>query len=173
MAETTRVRDTSGRLSGAEEQQGLVGEPAAGHAQGREDTGERDRRGSLDVIIEDTDAIAIAPQQAEGGMIGKVLELDQYARKHIPGGGDELIDQLVVLGAAQAAPAQADVVRVRQQFRVVCTHVQDDGQTQLRVHARAGGIERKLTDRDAHAVGAEIAEAENALAWRADESAVY
>jgi hypothetical protein len=31
-------------------------------------------------------------------MIGKVLELNQYTLKHIPGGGDELIDQLVVLG---------------------------------------------------------------------------
>jgi hypothetical protein len=39
------------------------------------------------------------------------------------------------------------------------------------VHAGAGGVERELADRDAHAVGAEIAETEDALAVGDDDDA--
>ena len=38
------------------------------------------------------------------------------------------------------------------------------GQAVLRRHAGAGGVERQLADRDAHAADAEIAEAQDALA---------
>src|SRR5262249_53756559 len=42
--------------------------------------------------------------------------------------------------------------------------VENDGQTVLRRHTRAGGVEGKLADRDAHTAGAEIAETKGALA---------
>ena len=41
----------------------------------------------------------------------------------------------------------------------------------MRRHAGAGGVERQLPDRDAHAAGAEIAEAEDALAIAHDDEA--
>ena len=45
------------------------------------------------------------------------------------------------------------------------------GSVTRRVHARARGVERELADRDAHAVGAEIAQAEDALAVGHDDGA--
>jgi hypothetical protein len=65
--------------------------------------------------------------------------------------------------------AQPDIIRILQQLFVVGADVQHDRETQPRVHAGAGRIERELADRDAHAVGAEIAQAENALAVGDDD----
>ena len=45
------------------------------------------------------------------------------------------------------------------------------GRHALGIDAGAGGVERQLADRDAHAVGAEIAEAEDPLAVGDDDDA--
>ena len=50
---------------------------AAGDAQRREDAGQRDRRGALDVVVEGADAVAVLLQQPERVVVGEVLELDQ------------------------------------------------------------------------------------------------
>ena len=61
---------------------------------------QRDRRGALDVVVEGADAVAILLQQAEGVVVGEVLELDHHAGKDLRGRADELLDQLVVGRAA-------------------------------------------------------------------------
>ena len=54
-------------------------ELAAGDAQRREQPGERDRRGALDVVVEGRNLLAVFVQQAERLVIGEILELDQHA----------------------------------------------------------------------------------------------
>ena len=60
--------------------------------------------------------------------------------------------------------AQADVIGIVQQALIVGADVEHHRQAELGVNAGAGRVERKLADRNAHAVGAEIAEAQDALA---------
>ena len=147
----------------------LLRELAAGNAQRREHAGERDRRRALDVVVEGADSVAIFLQQTERRVIGEVLELDQHARKHFARGGDEFVDEVVIGRAGQPLLAEADVIGILQERFVVGADVQHHRQAEFRVHAGAGRIKRQLADRNAHAVGAEIAEAEDALAVGDDD----
>src|SRR5207253_3238219 len=66
--------------------------------------------------------------------------------------------------AADAVLAQAEIERVIEELLIIRADVQYDGQAVLRRHAGAGRIECQLADRYTHSSGAEIAEAEDALA---------
>ena len=163
------VGDPGRGFARAEEQHPLVGELAAGDAQRGENAGERHRRGALDVVVEDAGVVAIFVQQAEGRVIGEILELDQHAGKSRARRGHELVDELVIGRAGQALLAKADVIGVVEKLLVVGADVEHDRQAKLGMNAGAGGIERELADRDAHAVGAEVAEPEDALAVGHDD----
>ena len=102
-------------------------------------------------------------------MIGEVLELDQHAGESGARGGDELVDEFVVGRAGEPLLADADVIGVVEQSLVVGADVEHHRQAELGMNAGAGGVERQLADRNAHAVGAEIAEAEDALAVGDDD----
>src|SRR4029079_17804121 len=58
----------------------------------------------------------------------------------------------------------ADIERVRQTLLVVGAGIEQDRQRGGWVYAGARRVERELTDRDAHAAGALVAESQNALA---------
>ena len=163
------VGDAGRSLAGAKEQHLLVGKLAAGHTQRREQARERHRGRSLDVVVEDVYLVAIFVQQPERRVIGEILELDQHAGEGLARGGDEFVDEFVIGRAAQPLLAQADIIGIVQKVLVVGADVQHHRQAELRVDAGAGGIERELADRNAHAVGAEIAEAEDALAVGDDD----
>ena len=68
------------------------------------------------------------------------------------------------LGGRDARLAQAQVERVVEQLSVVGADVDVHRQQVLRRHGGAGGVELQLADRDTHAVGAQVAQAEDALA---------
>ena len=53
----------------------------------------------------------------------------------------------------------------------VGTEVEDDGQALVRLDAGQGRVEGQLADGDAHAVGAQVAQAQNALAVRHHDGA--
>jgi hypothetical protein len=68
---------------------------------------------------------------------------------------------------------QADVERVGEIGFVICAGVQVHRQQTLRRHAGGGGIQLQLSDRNAHAVGADVAQAEDASGvGHADEAHV-
>ena len=96
--------------------------------------------------------------------VREVLELHQRVREVRGRGQHELLDQRIVIGFADPALRQADVERVVEQLLVLGADVERDGEARLRMHAGASGVERQLADGDAHAVRAEIAQAEDALA---------
>ena len=60
--------------------------------------------------------------------------------------------------------AEPEVEWVGQERFVVGAHVKSDGQRDLGGHAGAGGVKRQLAHGDAHAVDAQVAQAEDALA---------
>ena len=99
--------------------------------------------------------------------------MDAAARKHLLHRLHELLHERVALGGRGARLADAEIERVVEQGLVVGAEIDHHRQQHLRRHAGAGGVELELADRNAHAVGAEIAEAENALArGGADEAHV-
>ena len=73
--------------------------------------------------------------------------------------------------ATHARLAQAEVERVLQQRFVVGADIEQDRQGDLRRHAGAGRVQRQLADGDAHAVGAEVAQAKDTLAVGDDDDA--
>jgi hypothetical protein len=103
-------------------------------------------------------------EQPERVLIGEILELDDHVREDLASRRHEFLDQVVVGGAVQPRLLQAEVQRVAAQLGVVGPDIEQDRQAQVGMHARACRIDRELADRDAHAVRAEIAQAENALA---------
>ena len=163
------IGDAGCGFARAEEQQRLLAELAAGHAQRREQAGERDRRRALDVVVERRNLVAVFVQQAERRVIGEILELDQHAGEDLARGGDEFVDEFVIGRAGEPLLAQADVIGIGQKRFVVGADVEHHRQAELRVNAGAGRVERELADRNAHAVGAEVAEAEDAFAVGDDD----
>ena len=131
-----------------------------------EDPGQRDRGGALDVVVVGADLVPVARQDRHRVDVGEILPLQAAFRKQLLHRLYELVDEGVVLRAAHAVLAQAEIERVFEQRLVVGADVEHDRQGQLRRHAGAGGVERQLAHRDAHAADAEIAEAEDALAIR-------
>ena len=97
-------------------------------------------------------------------MIGEILELDEDAWEYLSRSGDKLVHQFVIRLTGDAFLAQADVIGIVQQALIVGADVEHHRQAELGVNAGAGRVERKLADRNAHAVGAKIAEAQDALA---------
>ncbi len=102
-------------------------------------------------------------------MIGEILELDHDAGKSLTRRGDEFVDELVIGRAAQAPLAHTDIIGIVEQCLVVGADIKHHRQAEFWMNAGAGGIERQLADRNTHAVGAEVAEAQDALAVGDDD----
>ena len=76
---------------------------------------------------------------------------------------DEELDEVVVLAAPDALAPPADVGGVVEALLVVRAHVEEDGQRSGRIAAAAERVERQLADGNAHAAGALVSQAEDAL----------
>ena len=144
----------------------------AGRIDRGQQRGRRDRSGSLDVVVEGAEPIAIALQQPRRIRAGEIFPLQQNVRPASLHGGDECFDEVVVLLPAHAMVLPADVDRIAEQRFVVGSRIEQNRQAMLRRNSAERGVERHLPDGDAHAAGALVAEAENALAI-ADHDAAH
>jgi len=90
--------------------------------------------------------------------------MQQHVRPALADRIDEMFNERVILRAADPLVLPADVQRVGEQLLVVGADIEHDRQRRRRMQAGAGGVERQLADRNAHAAGALVAEPENALA---------
>jgi hypothetical protein len=68
-------------------------------------------------------------------------------------------------------PRIAEIQHVVPQLLVVGPDVERHRQAGFRIDARSGGVDRQLSDRDTHAVGAQVAEAEDSLSVGDDDDA--
>src|SRR5262249_55633696 len=118
----------------------------------------------LYVVVEGAEPVAISLEQAVGGLLGGGLPPEQHGRGislgGLGGGGGEG----VVFRAGDALVPPPDVERVVEPLAVVGPRVEQDRQGGAGVDAAAGGIERQLADRDAHAAGPLVAQPEDPLA---------
>src|SRR5438045_5164497 len=113
-------------------EQPLVGDLHPGDALRGEDAGERDRGGALDIVIEGADLVAVARQDRDRVVVGKVLPLDAAFRIERLHRIDELVDKLHVLGAAHPVLAQAQIERIFKQGGVVGADIEPHRQAVLR-----------------------------------------
>ena len=155
--------------AGAEEQETLQAKRSPGDAKCAEHTGEGHGCRPLDVVIEATHLVAVTLEKPHRVVARPILELDAAPRELLLHGFDELVDEGVELVVAAAPLPQAEVERVAEELLIVGPGVDEERQGVLRRDAAGGRIERELSDRDAHAVRAEIAEAKDALAARHDD----
>ncbi len=102
-------------------------------------------------------------------MVREILELNEDAGKYLVRRRDEFLDQFIVGRAGDAVLAQAYIKRVFEQRFIVGADVDGDRQAQIGMHAGAGGIQRQLAHRYAHAVGAEISKPQYPLAVGDDD----
>ncbi len=165
--------DAGAGRAGAEEQHALILHLAAGDPQRAEDADQRRAGGALDVVVVAADLVAIAREQPHRVDAGPILEMDAAARKHLLHRRDELGHERIALGDRGPRRADAEIQRIVEQAFVVGAEIDHHRKQHLRRHAGTGGVELQLADRNAHAVGAEVAEAEDALAaGGADEAHV-
>ncbi|QBZ60301.1 hypothetical protein PoMZ_07241 [Pyricularia oryzae] len=135
----------------------------------RHDGREHDAPGALDVVVEDGRAGAVRVEDAAGVGHAKVLKVNDGAGEEVPGSGDELADQRVVLLPPHATLPQAQVQRVVEQALVVGAAVEDDGEGAVRVQACAKRGQDELGDADEDAATALVADAQDLLAVRDDD----
>ena len=163
--------DSGASFAGAEEEEFLLAEGHTGDAQGGVDAGEGDGGGALDVIIEGADAGAVFREEAESVVIGEILKLEEGVWEYGGDRGDEFFDEFIISRAGEAALAEAEVKRIVEQRLVVRADINGDREALVGIDARACGVESEFADRDAHAIRAEVAEAEDALAVGDDDDA--
>ena len=132
----------------------LIGELLLRNPQRRENAGERHGRRALDVVVIGADLVAIALEDRHGVDVGEILPLNAaFGIKRLHG-LDEFVDEGVVFRAAHAVLRETEIERVFEQFLIVGADIERDRQAILRRHAGAGGVERELADRNAHAADA-------------------
>ena len=146
--------DPAAGRAGADEDHLLPGERDAGDVDRRHQGAGGDRRRPLDVVIECAQPVAIAIQQASRVGAGEILPLQQDVGPAGVDGRNDLLDEPVVVVAADAFMPPADIQRVGQAVLVVGPDIQQNRQGQGRMDAGAGGVEGQLADRDAHAARA-------------------
>ena len=122
-----------------------------------------DGGGALDVVVEGEQLVAVALEDRQRVRGGEVLPLQQHVGQLLVHGGDELVDERVVVVVADPSVAPAEILRVFEQFDVVGAHVEHDRQGAGRVDPADEGVQRELADRDAHPADALVAQAEDAL----------
>ena len=80
---------------------------------------DRDGGGALNVVIEGAQLVAIARQQPVGVAKREILPMQQHVRPALAHRVDERLDEIVVLGAAHALVAPADIERIVEQMLIV------------------------------------------------------
>jgi hypothetical protein len=103
-------------------------------------------------------------------VVGEVLELDQGLWPASVDGADEGVDRLVVPLTPEALASLPQVQRVLAQGSVAGAQIQHHRQRAVGVDPRPQHVERQLADGDAHAVGTQVPEAQDAAAVRDDDN---
>ena len=142
----------------------LLGDALVASLAGRHQGAYHHRGGTLDVVVEAAQLVAVTRQQRHRVGLGEVLELQQHAGPAALHRGDELREEGVVLFLGDARMPPAHVHGVVQQRLVVGAHVQHDRLGVGGTDAATGGVERKLADGNPHAADALVAKPQDALA---------
>ncbi len=146
---------------------------APGDLEGGDQTGERHTGRALDVVVVATHLVAVAREEVDRVAARPVLEVDAAEWEHLLHRRHELVYEGVQFFGRGARPPQSEVERVVEVRLVIGAGVEVHRQQALRRNAGRRGVQLQLADGDAHAVGAQVAQAEDAAAVRhADDAHV-
>ncbi len=159
------------RRAGTEHRDALLAQRHARHVDRADERADRYGGGALNIVIECAKPIAIARQQPVGVADREILPMQQDMRPAFAHGVDKRLDKVVVFGPAHTLMAPADIERFGQMLGVR-PDVENDRQGRRGMQAGARRVERQLADRNAHAAGPLIAEAQDALAI-ADDNGLH
>ena len=152
-----QVGDADSRRAETEHDNFLLGERNAGDVDGGEHGGGGHGGGALDVVVESAEMIAIALEQARGVGASEIFPLQQDVRPAALHGGDEGVDEIVILLAAHALISPTDINRIAQAAFVVGADVEQHGEAMLGVNAAESRVERHFADGNAHPARALVA----------------
>ena len=162
--------DADRRATRAEEHEAVGGQAPTLSASGKE-TGEDDRSGSLDVVVEARLPVAVAGEDAHRIVALEILPLDDGRREHPGHRLHERLDDRIVGRAAQARRPVSDVQRIVKELAAVGPYIERDGQGVRRIDARGCRVQGQLSDRDRHPAGSLVAQAQDALVVGDDDQA--
>ncbi len=153
----------------AEEYHFLLAHGAARRTAGGNQGTQRNGGGTLNIIIKAANFIAVAFEDRHRIFLCEVFELQYHVRPATLHCLNEFVDEVIVLFAGDAWMTPAHIQRVIQQLLIVGADVQHDWQGIRRTDTATGGVQRELTNGNAHAADALVAQAENALAVGNDD----
>lgn len=157
------VEHTDAGRTGPEHDDLLLRQGAARDLGGTVQRSDRDRGGPLDVVVEGEEFVAVAGKDRQRMCGREVLPLQQHVGQLLAHRGDELIDERVVIVVVDTSVPPSQIPRVIEQFAVVGSHIEHDRQGASGVDTTNERVEGQLSDRDAHAADALIAQAEDPL----------
>ena len=159
---------TAGRAC-PQERHALLGERHAGDVDGGQQGAGRHGCRALDIVIEGAEPVAIALEQARRIVLREILPLQQDMWPALHHGRDEGLDEVVIVLTAYALVAPADIEGIAEAVGIIGSDIEQDRQGRRGMQAATARIERELADRDAHAAGALVPQAEDALAIGHDD----
>ncbi len=104
-------------------------------------------------------------------MVAEIFELQAGEREALLHRLNEFGHERIVLRATHARLPEPHILMTFAEPVVIGAHIDGDGEALMRRDASAGGVERELSDGDAHAVRAQIAEPKDTLAVGHDNHA--
>ncbi|MNZ50074.1 hypothetical protein D3C78_678570 [compost metagenome] len=144
----------------------MIAQLAACGAAGGDQRPGSDCCGTLNIVVERANLIAVAVEQRHRVFLREILELEQHVRPAMFNRLDEIIDELVILVVRHARVTPTHIQRVGQQLLVVRTDIEHNRQRVRRADTPACGVQREFTDRNTHPADTLIAETQNTFAIR-------
>src|SRR6266446_7058476 len=123
-----QVSDSLFCLTRADKEESLIDERALDESQSRAQPGQRNGGCALDVIIEHAHLVAILIQHAKSSPIAETFKLDQGLWKHFLNSSHQLVNQIIVSGAADPALLGANIKWILKQVFVISASIDGQGQ---------------------------------------------
>ena len=124
---------------------------------------------ALDVVVECAVVVTVSIQDSGGICRSEILPVNHGIRIPIMGRGEEFVDELVVLLATDPAMTDSEVSIVIEQFHVVGSHVQHDGQNTMRMDSGSRRVHRKFSNGDGNPTDTLITDSKDSLGISDDD----
>mmetsp|Transcript_20937 Transcript_20937/g.23292 ORF Transcript_20937/g.23292 Transcript_20937/m.23292 type:complete len:218 (+) Transcript_20937:725-1378(+) len=159
-----QLSDSQTRTSGAIEEESMVFPGHLGQRNRGKNTCGDDSGSALDVVIEGTAPILVLIEQPEGVRVRKILELQEHVLSEFGlGGGNELVNELVVLRASHSFLLEAGVHGVIEHRLVVGANIEHYGKCAGRVDSAQCGVQCHFAKRNAHPRSPQISQTQDAF----------
>src|SRR5579859_1162722 len=153
----------------AEDRDPLFLERNARRVDGRQYGRGGDGRRPLNIVVECTELVAIAFQQACCIGAGEILPLQQYVGPTALHCRNKGFDKVIIFLTTHALVRPADIKRIVQKIFVVRAYVQQHWQAMFRVDSGKSSVQCHLPDWYSHATGTLVAQSKDSFSVTDDD----